>query len=411
MTKKTNEGGVDGVSGERVRIVRLEIRDFLGIESADVAVPPAGIFVAGASGAGKSSFLKAVSASLLGEACKPEMIRLNRDGSKLHVEVSDGLTITRTLSRLRQQVATLSVKGADGKTVGKAQQAINERFGSSGWDVISFAAAKPKERLELLAAAMPCPVTVEWLRRWVPRLPDTFDVSGHGLAVIDRLASPGGRLYEQRTIAGRDAETAQTQAKMLVEKARALRAIASDDAATVADADRALADRVRAHERLVEARDVAIAHETKIASTREQIASARERAAAIRADMEDDQKLSVESHSAEQQVVASTRLVERLEAELASARVSLERMRAHAKSVSDRVARSMEQVDSIHALEDQAKALESALTAAAPPGASDEQIAAAASAVSAAEAGLASARTLAETLAAEDDARDALARQ
>lgn len=62
---------------------------------------------------------------------------------------------------------------------------------------------------KMILAALPVSVTIEQLREWVPTIPANFDVSGHGLEVVERVREIA---YNQRTKANTAAKDARGEA-------------------------------------------------------------------------------------------------------------------------------------------------------------------------------------------------------
>lgn len=291
-----------------IHIHRIEIRNYRGIKALEAPVGPGGAIAKGRNSAGKTTVLRAIGAALAAADIGPDAIRIGEENGEILITLdADGraLHVRRAFS---PSGSSLSVKTADGDTKRAPATLLAELLGSAPLDVISMVFEKDKKkRRALILQALPMAVTVEQLRRWVPALPDIYDVSGHGLEVIERLRASA---YEKRTGANKIAKESERVARELEQEARARRAETPVTTITtgaareqVALCERALSDRLarqeagaRAEERMASLRARVVRLQAEAGEAREQAARrpAEEKITSARARLQEANKLVAE---------------------------------------------------------------------------------------------------------------------
>lgn len=252
-------------------ITKITARNFRGISLREVAVGPGGVLAKGRIGIGKSSLLKAVQAALEGRDIGPDAIRIGESRAEVVIDMDD-MSIRRAITA---NGSTLTVRTAAGDIKSKPVAFLAALFGSS-IDPCALLLAKPKERVQMVQAAIPCKITAAEIReRWVPGLPD-IDCSGHGLEVINAVREFH---YEKRTAANAAEKAAAAEATRLEGIAAGMPA--HDGAFSVEYAETYLRD-ARATLTRLEAQDAAArAAIDRTASTRARVAELRAQSEAL----------------------------------------------------------------------------------------------------------------------------------
>lgn len=172
-----------------MKITRLSIKNFRGIEALDTEISPTGMIVKGGNGRGKTSVLGAIRAALEARDISPDAIRIGHDRADILVDLDD-VTVRRVIGQARSTVKVVDGKGAE---VRSPQKYLNELIGGAGLDPVAFFEAKPKDRREMLFAAFPLRLTVEQLAMAmaisVP-VPEGFEAPP---TAMDTLARSGGQ--------------------------------------------------------------------------------------------------------------------------------------------------------------------------------------------------------------------------
>lgn len=195
-------------------IRRVVIKNYRGIEALEVEPSSRGAVAKGANGSGKTSFLKALRAALAAQDIGSDAIRQGADSAEILVDI-DAVHVRRSITQKGSSLAVTK----DGFKAPKPQTYLAELLGTSPLDPMDLLTLKAKERRQKILEALPVTVTVEQLRKWWPKCPDNYDVSGHGLEVVETLR---GKIYDKRTAvnkAAKDARTNANEAKALAEAA------------------------------------------------------------------------------------------------------------------------------------------------------------------------------------------------
>jgi len=189
-------------------ITRLEIRNYRGVAALEVQVPEHGAVASGATGRGKTTILRAIRAALEAQDIGADAIRQGTDRAEITVDLDD-VSVRRVIGPLRSSVS-VTRHGADGKdSKEKPKEFLQNLLGTSSLDPLELYVAKPKERRARILGALPITVTLADLQKYAPDLPADFDVSGHGLEVLERARK---RYYDLRTVANREATDAKQAA-------------------------------------------------------------------------------------------------------------------------------------------------------------------------------------------------------
>lgn len=305
-----------------MRMTRLIIKNYCGVASADLAIPPAGILIKGGNARGKTSILRAIRAALLARGVDASAIRNGEDKSEILVDM-DALHVRRSI---RPRGNDLTVAGADGMVLGKPQTILDDLFGRD-IDPLEFYKADDKKRRKLIYEMMPMRVTADDVYRWTGEkwvdVPDD-----HGLEVLERIRR---KFYDLRTQANADTEEADRKYRDLAASASAMAEVNDPGASTpgnVEVATKRVKDAEDALAKLQGKRDA-------FAATCRSIDEQRTRAADLRgqADEKDTKRLRFLQQRDEFRLDTTEQLAQALEA-LGNIRAEVERSRdAHAEAV------------------------------------------------------------------------------
>ncbi len=379
-----------------MKMTKIRIRNFRGLEALDVDVPRAGVIARGGNARGKSSFLKAVRAVLESRDISSDAIRHGASKAELFIDLDD-VSVKRAIT---SKTSTLTVEKG-GLRAPKPTTYLKELIGAASLDPLDIYLAKPKDRRGIILAALPCSVTREQIRKYAPDLDEAFDVSGHGLEVVERARQ---FYYEERTAVNKEVGDAVRAAERLAIEATAAAAQVTPGPilpiesarAEFAAAERALADlETRARE--------ASAATDRTAAQRDRVTHLRASADEISKNVESPKDVAaIEEERAgyaakvvdlESQIEAARLLVKGADDRLARASADNRENAARAERVSD--------------LRSQADALASALAAATTEAPSAETLAAASKALETARATTDRATLQATALAAVSRAEEA----
>lgn len=196
-----------------MKITRLRISNFLGVEHLDATIPPAGAIATGSNAVGKTTVLKAIHAALAAQGIGPEAVRLGADRAEILLDM-DAVTVRRAIS---SNGNSLTVTTAEGDRWAKPQTRLTNLLGAT-LDPLAFYLASPAERRKLILAAMPVEVTAEDLQRWTGE-EWTPKAGMHGLEVV---ADVRKHYYDMRAEANKVAKAAVQAAQDAAAKAAAL---------------------------------------------------------------------------------------------------------------------------------------------------------------------------------------------
>lgn len=267
-------------------IHRIQITNFMGIAARELVLSDAGAIVEGGNARGKTSVLLAVRAALAGQGISADAIRTGATSAEIVINLDD-LTVRRVIDR---NDTSLVVKGPpDGRARPAPQALLTALLGLSPLDPLDLYLAKPRDRRETILASLPITVTEEDLRRWISAevfaslSTEARATTGHGLDVVERARR---ELYDRRTVANREVETAEREeaaASVHLGAVRALERLGVPDGPTPAEAEIAYVAAERQIARIETERRNALEGAAKSASTRVRIAELREEAQNVRA--------------------------------------------------------------------------------------------------------------------------------
>lgn len=152
-----------------MRALRLDIRNFLGIDAAEIAPDGRSIVVTGGNAQGKTSILEAVKAAFIG--AQPYVIHDGAESALIQLDTEE-ISIEREITATGSK---LSVKTTDGIAIRKPQTYLSEIFNALAANPVKFFLAKPDEQRNILFRAMPATLTREELRGMLNIHPDDFD--------------------------------------------------------------------------------------------------------------------------------------------------------------------------------------------------------------------------------------------
>lgn len=348
-----------------MKITRLKITNYRGVRNLDMRVPDKGIVVKGKNRQGKTSVLGAIQAALVGRGVGPENITLGADASEILVDL-DAITIRQSITQRSSSVSVIEGGGA----WSKPRTRLAELLGDTAIDPLDFFLAdgatvpgRAKRRKAILDA-MPLVVTQEMMQRWTGTT-DTFDLSGHGLEVLERVRKV---FYDRRTVANK--ECTDARAKL----------------------DAARRETVTTREALqgTNLRDLA-----PLAMCESALAAAEEELRTLHARREATQNANAGQRAAVERIAALTAEASRLRMTAQPPRVNLAALKAELQETRERIAtlqkaqaeleaqitevaevdaRNTQILHDAQRAEDQARAMQETISATAAPGPTDEEI-------------------------------------
>lgn len=193
-----------------MKVARLIIRDYAGVEAADIKVPPGGILITGGNARGKTSIYRALRAALKAQGVDPDAIRQGAEKSEILVDLSS--LHVRTIIRPKGEETV--VMDESGQVQRKPRTILNDLFGDE-LDPLAFYQAKDKDRRRMIYEVLPMKVTAEDMARWTNTglaLWTGLDMSEPGLEVVARHRL---QFYNQRAQANAKAEASAATAQRL----------------------------------------------------------------------------------------------------------------------------------------------------------------------------------------------------
>lgn len=138
-----------------MQIENVQITNFKGIESLGVELGGRSVYVTGANGAGKSSFIDAIFCALTGKNMPPNPITGNKRTGKISVEL-DGLAIEvefkkKTGGKIEKKLAVYNTE--DGEKLDSPRARIDEVIGVLDFDPFEFMRLSPKPQLDYFCKA------------------------------------------------------------------------------------------------------------------------------------------------------------------------------------------------------------------------------------------------------------------
>lgn len=224
-------------------ITRLMVKNYQGIATLEIDVPPAGGIFEGSNGTGKTSAIDAIFAALVARGIGAENVRVGAERAEILINLDD-VHVRRVI---RGKGGTdLAVSPDEG--LGAAGR-LKTLLKASAIDPLLFYLAKPDERQRLVLDAMPVQVTHADLERWCGESRTDIDVSKHGIEVLKGLRKE----YEiRRATANRVVKETKMQAEVAAQKAlEAMMKPGADSKVPVPVARAAMEDAAKAHARLV----------------------------------------------------------------------------------------------------------------------------------------------------------------
>ncbi len=345
-----------------MRVSRLQVTAYRGIQHLDAQIPPAGIMVTGTNDQGKSTVLRAIQAALAGRDIGPEAIRLGSDRAEILVDI-DNLRVRRIIDPDGSKVSVERDMGDVRPKVPSPAKFLKDLMGVSGIDPIDLISAKTAEerraRRAKVLSAIPAHVTVQQIEAWTGEIVrGSVDPTTHGLEVIAQLRTA---YYERRKDANAKAKDGRRRASETAAEVARL-PVWADDVPTVEDAIVAKEAAARELAQLEARAKAAMEAEARTRSTRARVDDLRRRSAAEINGLTDPSAAELER--GESSVRAWSARVAELEAELADARDALSKAELFVRTTRARCEQIATARRRSEDLARQASELESAISAA-----------------------------------------------
>lgn len=194
-----------------MKLRRIRITNYKGIEALDCTIGEAGAIVKGKVQSGKTSVVDAIKAALTGEGVDPHCIRDGADKSEILLDW-DNASLQQVIRRSGNHGLT-----TDGFGLGKPRTRVEEVFGYL-LDPMELAKMKPAERRAKVLAMMPAEVSAIDLKGWTG---DEWkpDPGKHGVEVIMEVRQ---HYYDERKRANAEAKEAARKHEEAQKRADAL---------------------------------------------------------------------------------------------------------------------------------------------------------------------------------------------
>lgn len=165
-----------------MHIKRIEIKDWIGIK--ELLFSPGKINkVSGDSGTGKTSVVEALEKAFTNQNRRTEVIRHDSDEAELHVEMDDGLQVTR---KVRSGKADYLKVKHDSKAVSSTETFLRKLINGEIFRPIEFVQKQPKEQTEIILNMLSIEWTVDDIKKWFGEVPEA-DYSMHILHILKQI--------------------------------------------------------------------------------------------------------------------------------------------------------------------------------------------------------------------------------
>ena len=198
-----------------MKIKKLEIGNYLGIEELSLPIDEKGAAIQGGSRKGKTSLLDAIVQTVTNDNPRTKIVRNENEPAKIYVEMDDGHKITRTFNAAGYKTVSIEKDGMRPKGPETYLKGLlGSRVMMIDPTVLLHRPEKEKELAETILSLLPIEVTPEdankWFREIVP-----VDYNQHGLKVCKDIEN---YYYGSRTGVNRELKTLKVEASSIKEK-------------------------------------------------------------------------------------------------------------------------------------------------------------------------------------------------
>lgn len=143
-----------------MRVLELEVSQFMKISAAHIVPKGQVIEIAGKNGAGKSTLLNAIKAAIGGGKLPEQAVRKGEKESVIRVKLGEDkptLIVTRTISATEDggQTTHLDLEGPNGELFKRPQEKLNALYGALTFDPFEFTRMDSDDQLETLRGFVP----------------------------------------------------------------------------------------------------------------------------------------------------------------------------------------------------------------------------------------------------------------
>lgn len=132
-----------------MKIERVEIVNFKGIAGRSESLDGNSVYVTGANGAGKSSFIDAIFTALTGKNTPSEPIKKGKTEGKVEIDLGDGCAVIVEYKETKGKVKQTLTFVEDGVEVKESPRArLNAKVGTVDFNPFEFMQKTPKEKLD-----------------------------------------------------------------------------------------------------------------------------------------------------------------------------------------------------------------------------------------------------------------------
>lgn len=190
------------MSSEELRLTKLSILNFEQIDNLEIQ-PGAITVISGANDTGKTSVLNAIR-SISDMAHNPAMVRQGAEKAVVTMALSDGSSVTNTITRDKMSVV---IRNAEGKVLPKPATLVAGMFDGVSYDPMRFLRMAKKDRAAYIEKLMPMSVTKAEIlkcienRAHVARIEAFLREQQYDLGALGAVRA---KCYEDRSLANRD---------------------------------------------------------------------------------------------------------------------------------------------------------------------------------------------------------------
>ena len=196
-----------------MKIVRLQIRNFLGLKEVDLKTGDVNVFK-GRNRQGKTSLLKAIEAAFVA-GNQADKIRQGEDSASILIELDEAY-ISRTIPANGKTLLTVCDK--NGEDIRKPQEYLDGIVGGFSFNPAEFFLCKQSEQVQYVLESFPLRITKEEIEVWTGEaFPLALEMlKSHALVIMEKLRK---HYYDLRTVSNRTMDAklkaGQEQAKLI----------------------------------------------------------------------------------------------------------------------------------------------------------------------------------------------------
>ena len=188
---------------DRVKIRRIEVRDFIGIKEFALDAGKVNT-LKGHLGSGKSSVIEALEKALTNKSRRTEIVRHGTDEATLYLQLDDGLEITRKIRENRSDY--LKIKKT-GEAVPQVESFLRRLVTGEIFKPLEFVQKTPEDQAKIILAMLEIPWTMADIQNWFGEIPEaTYEA--HILQILRQIEQT---YYDRRQAINSEIKTLEAQ--------------------------------------------------------------------------------------------------------------------------------------------------------------------------------------------------------